>query len=295
MYGFSSTDGPRTATVERGGKAARVVLVELHVVLGLRASPSRPKSRPCATRRPSTATSRALNVAGRERRDDVPVLGGDEAHPLALALDDEARGDRLHAAGGQALHHFPPEHRRDLVAVETVEDAARLLRIDERSSISRVSLERVLDRLLRDLVEDHAPHGHLRLEHLAQMPGDRLALAVFVRREQELVGALSSAFSSETTFFLRASTTYSGSKSCSVSTPRRAHGSSLYFGGNLRGVVREVTDMADRRFDHVVGAQVARDGLRLRGRLDDHERALVCGHFGRHHSAVARIRDTRRR
>ena len=69
--------------------------------------------------------------AGVERGDDVPVLGGAELDPLALALDDEPRRDRLHAAGGEALHHLPPEHRRDLVAVEAVEDAARLLRVDE--------------------------------------------------------------------------------------------------------------------------------------------------------------------
>ncbi len=39
-------------------------------------------------------------------------------------------------------------------------------------------------------MEDHPPHGDLRLEHLEQMPGDGLSLAVFIRREQELVGAL---------------------------------------------------------------------------------------------------------
>ena len=45
------------------------------------------------------------------------------------------------------------------------------------------------------------------------MPGDRLALAVFVRREQELVGRASSFFSSLTFFRLSGSTMYSGSKS----------------------------------------------------------------------------------
>ena len=59
-----------------------------------------------------------------------------------------------------------------------------------RASISRVSAERPLDRGPRDLVEHHPPHRDLRLEHLAQVPGDRLALAVFVRREQELVRVL---------------------------------------------------------------------------------------------------------
>jgi hypothetical protein len=39
-------------------------------------------------------------------------------------------------------------------------------------------------------VEDHSPDRHRRLENLEQVPGDRLAFAVFVRREQELVRVL---------------------------------------------------------------------------------------------------------
>ena len=99
-----------------------------------------------------------------------------------------------------------PEHGRDLVAVEAVEDAARLLRVDEALvDVARLA-ERAVDRVLRDLVEDHAPHGHLRLQHLEQVPGDRLAFAVFVCREQQLVGVLQSFFSSATCFFLSGST-----------------------------------------------------------------------------------------
>ena len=40
--------------------------------------------------------------------------------------------------------------------------------------------------LLGDLVELDAADRHLRLEDLAQVPADRLALAVRVRREQDL-------------------------------------------------------------------------------------------------------------
>ena len=116
-----------------------------------------------------------------------------KAHPLALALDDEPRRDRLHAAGREPRHDLLPEDRRDLVAVEPVEDAARLLRVDEALVDLAGLVERPLDRVARDLVEDHPAHGHLRLQHLEQMPGDRLALAVLVRREQELVGVGSAA------------------------------------------------------------------------------------------------------
>ena len=64
-------------------------------------------------------------------------------HALALALDDEPRRDRLHAPGRQSLHDLPPEHRRDLVAVEAVEDAPRLLRVDEaRVDVARLGRAR---------------------------------------------------------------------------------------------------------------------------------------------------------
>ena len=147
----------------------------------------RAKSRPCATRLPSSATRRASNEPG----SNVPRMSQYSArrtHPLALALDDEPRRDRLHAAGGEPWHHLLPEDGRDLVAVEAVEDAPRLLRVDEPVVDRARLVERALDRVLRDLVEDHPPDGHLGLQHLDEVPGDRLALAVLVRREQELVG-----------------------------------------------------------------------------------------------------------
>ena len=49
----------------------------------------------------------------------------------------------------------------------------------------------VYHRIFSDLVEDH-PHvvGELQAEQLRQMPGDRLALAVGVGREIDLLAAL---------------------------------------------------------------------------------------------------------
>ena len=124
----------------------------------------------------------------RERRLDVPPGRAYEGHSLALPLDDESGGNRLDAAGREPAHDLLPEHGRDLVAVEPVEDPARLLRVHEPLVDPPRLGERTADRVGRDLVEDHAPDWNLRLEHLEQVPGDRLALAVFVRREQHLVG-----------------------------------------------------------------------------------------------------------
>src|SRR5690606_8222556 len=62
---------------------------------------------------------------------EIPVGGGDEGDALALAVDDEPGGDGLDAAGRQLRHDLLPQDRRDLVAVEAVEDAAGLLGVDE--------------------------------------------------------------------------------------------------------------------------------------------------------------------
>ena len=128
------------------------------------------------------------DVAVAEVGREVPVAGRQEIEPLALAPYQEVHGDALHAAGGELGGDLFPQQRAHRVADEPVEDAARLLGVDE----ARVELARVvygaLDGLLRDLVEDHAAHRHLGLEHLQQVPADGLALAVLIRREQELVG-----------------------------------------------------------------------------------------------------------
>ena len=159
--------------------------------------PSEPKSRPWATRWPSTAFRRAANVrrvggvpgaAGGEGAGQVPVLGGAEGDALALPLDDQPGRDGLDAAGRQPRHDLLPQDRRDLVAVEAVEDAAGLLGVDQALvELARVG-DGVLDRVLGDLVEDHPVDRDLGLEHLLQVPGDGLALAVLIGGEEELVG-----------------------------------------------------------------------------------------------------------
>ena len=153
--------------------------------------------------------------------------------------------------------------------------------------MSRVSVERPLDRGPRDLVEDHAPHRHLRLQLLDEMPGDRLAFAVFVRREQELVGVLQLRLQIGDDLLLpRVDDVERLEVLVDVDAEARP-GLVLVLRGDLGGVVRQVADVADRRLDDVVLAEVAGDRLRLGRRLDDHEPlALGCSHFARHLSAA---------
>jgi hypothetical protein len=54
-----------------------------------------------------------------------------KAHAGPLALDDHAGGHALDPAGRETRHDLLPQDRRDLVAVEAVEDAAGLLGVDQ--------------------------------------------------------------------------------------------------------------------------------------------------------------------
>src|SRR6184192_1204502 len=119
---------------------------------------------------------------------DRPVLLGREGADLALALADDADGDRLHAARREPAAHLVPEQRRELVADQPVEDAARLLRVEAVLVELAGLLERLEDRLLRDLVEQHAMDVlPPRAELLRDVPGDGLALAVGVRRQVDVL------------------------------------------------------------------------------------------------------------
>ncbi len=121
-----------------------------------------------------------------QRRFEIPVRRGAEREPLFLAIDDQPHGHALHAARAQPGLHFLPEHRRQRVAVEPIENAAALLRAHEvLVDILRVG-HRVLDRPLRDLVKDDALDRNARLEHFLEMPADRLAFAIGVGREIDL-------------------------------------------------------------------------------------------------------------
>ncbi len=220
----------------------------------------------------------SLEGTGVEQPFDVPVLGGHEGSPLALPLDDEPDGHRLHAPGRESLHDLLPEHRRDFVAVEPVEDAPRLLGVDEPLVDLACLAERPLDCVARDLVEDHPADGHLRLQLLEQMPGDRLALAVFVCCEQELVDVLELALQVGDDALLVG---VDDVVRLEVLLDRDAEGAVLaaHLLRNVRRAVREVADVADARLDQKAVAEVARDGLRLRGALDDNEllRVLCAG------------------
>ena len=120
---------------------------------------------------------------------EQPVLLRLEGADLIFTVDHDARGHRLHAAGGQAGLDLAPEQRAEFIAHDAVKNAARLLRVDQ----ILIDLARVLDALgddlFRDLVERHALGLVIRqIQQLLQVPRNSLSLAVRVGREIDGTG-----------------------------------------------------------------------------------------------------------
>ncbi len=214
-------------------------------------------------------------AAGVEGALEVPVGREPERHPLPLPVDHQPGGDGLDAAGREAGHDLLPEDRRDLVAVEAVQDPARLLGLDE----VHVEVARVLgggeDRRLGDLVEDHPAHGDvLRLQLVEEVPGDGLALAVLIGGEVELVGVLEQVLQLADLRLLPLRDDVVGLEAVLDVDREPAPGLVLDLRRGVGSALREVTDVADRGLDDVVPTEEAPDLLGLRRRLDDHQ--LVC-------------------
>ena len=126
-----------------------------------------------------------------QMRGDRPVLFRYEIHDLLLAVADDTRRYRLHAASGQSLLHLCPQDGADLVADEPIKHAARLLCIYEPHVDGTHVLDRGFDSVRRDLVEHNAALARgIEVQNVRQMPGDRFTLAVRVGREIDLVGLL---------------------------------------------------------------------------------------------------------
>ena len=127
---------------------------------------------------------------GIELRHHVMPGRGPEGHALALALDDKPRRHRLDPASGESREHLLPQHRRDLVANQSVKDPASLLGVDESPVKVTGLFHCPLDGRAGDLVEDHALHRDGRVEDLKQVPGDGFALTVFIGGQIDLVHLL---------------------------------------------------------------------------------------------------------
>ena len=206
---------------------------------------------------------------------EVGVGGRAERDPLPLPVHHQPGGDRLYPPGGQLGHDLLPQHGRDLVPVQPVQHPARLVGVDQ----AVVHLARVGDgpgdRLRGDLVEDHPAVRHLGLELLQQVPGDGLALAVFIGGEQEFVGVLEQAL--ELGDLLALVAVHDEQRLEVVVHVDAEPGPRLapVLGRDLGRAVRHVADVADAGLDHVTLAEVPGDCPGLGRGLDDDQLGTV--------------------
>jgi hypothetical protein len=204
----------------------------------------------------------ACGVAG-EVAVDGPVLGGDEAADLVLAVADQAQRHRLDAAGGDPRGDVAPQRRGEPVAHDPVDRAAGLLGVHQAGVDPARVLEGLEDRVPRDLGEhDAVLLRRVDARHLGDVPGDRLPLPVEVGGEEDPLGFLGR--------LLDGGHVLAGSRRHLVA---QRHVGLAHLDGEV--AAGQVADMAVGGQDLVVLAEVLLDRLRLGRRLDDHE---VRGH-----------------
>ena len=214
---------------------------------------------------------REFEVARRQRRTRTPVLGHPKAQAFLFTVHHQPQRDALHPARAQLGAHLLPEDGGQAVAEEPVQHAARLLRPDQSPVHLAGVGERLADGGAGDLVEGDPPYGHPRFEHLHQVPADRFALAVLIGREEDLVRALE-----QPVQLAHISAALLGDDVDGSEPIRRVHGQPApglvpHGGRDLAGGPGQVTDVAVGGRDPVLRPEEPLDGLRLRGRLDDHQ------------------------
>ena len=140
------------------------------------------------------------------------------------------------------------------------------------------------DRFLGDLAEHHPLDRDLGLQRFQEMPGDRLALAVTISGEVELVGVLEQPFEFSDLLLLVDVDDVVGREVVVDVDAELAERAALHLRGHLRGG-RDVPDMANGGLDVEIRPEVARDVRDLPRGLDDHE--LAPGHDITHPSLSA--------
>ena len=199
---------------------------------------------------------------GPQMGDDRPIFARNEPLDLELAVADDAQRHRLHPPGRSRARELAPQHRREGEADQVVERPARPVGVDQRLVDFARMAHRLLDRVLGYSVEHHPIDALvleqlLALEDFVHVPGDRLALAVRVGRENHSVGVLD-----------RVADVAQPLGRLGVDLP--AHGE-IVVGIDRAVLGRQVPHMAERGVNAVVLAQIFVDGLGLGRRLDDHD------------------------
>ncbi len=120
-----------------------------------------------------------------------------------------------------------------------------------------------MDRILRDLMKHHPPHGHLGLENLDEMPGDALSFAVFVSGEHQGIRVLELRFELANDLGLALGQDVEGRKVVLDVDAEAGPVLLLQILRHVGGALREVPYVADTGLDVIVGGEEALNGPRF--------------------------------
>ena len=209
------------------------------------------------TRRKLGLEERLLRVSGGvELGYDAEIGRRAEGDDLTLALHDQAHGDRLHATCRQRRTDLLPQHRRQFETDQPVEDAARLLGVDQVHVDRARLLDGLQDRPLGDFVEDDAlglVDGET--QHFGQVPCDGFSFAVFIGRQP--YGLALGQLGQFVHHFLLVARDF-------------IDGPELVVDIDAQVFFRQVADVSETRLDDIVLAEELLDGFGLGGGLDDY-------------------------
>ena len=203
---------------------------------------------------------------------DVPIRGNPEAHPGPLALNQQARSNRLHPPSRKARQHLAPKDGAYLIAVEPVEDPSRLLSVHQAAVEVAPVVHGPLDGVASYLVEHHALYRHTRVEDLEEVPRDRLSFSVLVCRQVELARVLQKSLQLGNPVLFAGDHHIERLEPVVDVDPQPCPGFPLERCRNFIRIAWKVTDMTYGRLHHVPAPEEAGNRLRFRRGLDDDKR-----------------------
>ena len=204
----------------------------------------------------------------RQRRIDRPIFFLFKRPNFPFAVNNQPQRNRLHTPGGNSATNLIPQQRRNLVTDQPIQNASRLLRINQIAIDFARMLERFLHGTLRNFVEGNALNGRAFLlllgflpakqipaQLLRQMRSNRLTFAIRVRRQVDVVHAQRHLFQLGQDFLFAGNDDVFGLEIVLDIDTQRALG--------------QIFDVTERSLNLEAFAQIFLNGLRLRWRFDN--------------------------